>query len=265
MVAPVSATGRLCGAAGMICAPTVGVMSTSAPRRAAAAEADWMLRNVIPFLPSALLEDELDETRSVARCLGALRAVVFEGVVLAAFDARLPRACLRGERVLAPDDEVGILVHIERADARVDAEDLGGVDRHERERLLLGETGAQRLRRFPVHPAGDLAVVGMQRRQDTGIAKDARIEGGVVERLHLERAPVAPDDRGGAMSRQLRRDLERLHRMMERLDLEFELLGEAHQHQDLILKVAVRPHENVYVQDVDERPQSQLAMWRNEA
>ena len=60
-----------------------------------------------------------------------------------------------------------------------------------------------------------------------------------VVRLHLVRPPVAEGGRAGAVRRDLLGHLVALEHVLERADLEAELVGDAQQHQDLVGAVAV--------------------------
>ena len=57
-----------------------------------------------------------------------------------AVDVRALDDRVGAERVVRPDDDVGVLADFERADAVVDAELLRGIERHHRERLVVAES-----------------------------------------------------------------------------------------------------------------------------
>ena len=65
------------------------------------------------------------------------------------------------------------------------------------------------------------------------------------------------------MRRDLLRDLVALEHVLEGGDLEAHLVGEADQHQDLVGAVAVRVHEALAFEDLDERVELQIAPRRS--
>ena len=156
--------------------------------------------------------------------------------------------------MVVPDDDVGVLARLERADPVVDAQLLRGVDRDHRERFVLGEAAPlDRLGRFGVQPARVLGAVGVDRdehalaRHDRGVVRDG------VDRLDLVGPPVGEGRRAGAVRGDLLRDLVALEHVLERGDLEAHLVGEPDEHQDLVRAIAVRVHQPLAFEDLDER------------
>src|SRR5262249_10299014 len=71
------------------------------------------------------------------------------------------------ERMMVPDDAVGVLAALEGADAVVDAQLLRGVDGDGGERLVVAQPAvADRLGGFVVEAARLLGIVGVDRNED---------------------------------------------------------------------------------------------------
>ena len=167
------------------------------------------------------------------------------------------------ERVVVPDDDVGVLAGFERADAAVDAQLLRRVDRHHRERFVLGQPAPlHRLGRLGVEAARVLGAVGVDRDEhalahhDRGVVRDG------VGRLDLVGPPVGEGRAAGAVRGHLLRHHVALEHVLEGRDLEAHLLGETDHHQDFVGAVAVRVHEALALEDLDERLELQIAARR---
>src|SRR5581483_2546699 len=162
-----------------------------------------------------------------ARTLGPL-----EGDL--ALDEAQDRVRVRGERVAVPDDEVAVLPDLDRARAPVDPELLRRVDRDERERLLLGEAAvAHALRGLEEEVPDELARVRVDRRHDPGPGADRGVRGDRVHDLDLVGPPVGERRAAGAVLLDLGRDLVALEDVLERRDLDAELVADAEERDDL--------------------------------
>ena len=116
-------------------------------------------------------------------------------------------------------------------------EGLGGID----------AAVADRLRRLGVEAAGQLRRVG--------------VEGD----LDLVRPPVTEAPRPGSVGGDRLRDLVALQHVLEGPDGEAEILGEADEHQDLVLAITVAVDEALAVEDLDERVELEVAAGRHDA
>ena len=167
------------------------------------------------------------------------------------------------QRMVRPDDEVGVLAGFERADAVVDPQLLRRVDRHERERLVVGQSApADRLGGLGVQPPRVLRAVGVDRDEDPFARHDGRVVGDGVGRFDLVAPPVGERRRAGAVRRDLLRDLVAFEHVLERRDLEAHLFGEADEHQDFVGAVAMRVDQALALEDFDERFELQVAARR---
>ena len=163
------------------------------------------------------------------------------------------------ERVPAPDHEVRVLSGFQRTDTVVDGEDPGRVDGDGRERLLLGESGAQELPGLPVHPTGDLRIVRVQRHRHARLHEDPGVVLRGVVSLHLERAPVTPHRRRYSGLGELWSQLVRFNRVLQDLDPEAELLGQADQGEVSVGPITVRRDQQFLVQDVEDGLHAEVA------
>ena len=84
-----------------------------------------------------------------------------------------------------------------------------------------------------------------------------------VPRFDLVRPHVGERRRHRAVLRDLVGDLVALEHVLEGVDLEPELVGDADQHEDLVGAIAVRVHLEIAVQNVDERFEPQVAPRRD--
>ena len=101
--------------------------------------------------------------------------IVLPVVVLLPVDVHAIDDGVGAERMMVPDDDVGVLADFERADAIVDAQLLRRVDRDERERLVFGQAAPlDRLRRLGVQVPRQLRVVGVDRGERRLCASSAR-------------------------------------------------------------------------------------------
>ena len=165
--------------------------------------------------------------------------------------------------MVVPDHHVGVLAGLERSHAAVDAEQLRGVDRHERQRLVLAQAAPlHRLGRLGVEPARVLRAVGVDRHGDALARHDGRVVGNRVDDLDLVRPPVGERRAAGAVRGHLPGHLVALEHVLERRDLEAHLVRDAQQHQDLVIPVGVRVHEAPAFEDLDERIELQIAPRR---
>ena len=76
--------------------------------------------------------------------------------------------------------------------------------------------------------------------------------------------PIGKRRRARAVRGNLLRDLVALQHVLERCDLEAHLFRHANQHQDLVGTIAVRVHEPLALEHLDERLELQVALGRND-
>ena len=144
------------------------------------------------------------------------------------------------ERMVIPDDDVGVLAGFERADAAVDAQLLRRVDRHHGERFVLGHPAPlHRLCRLGVEAAGVLGAVGVDRDEDALARHDRGVVRDGVDGFDLVGPPVGEGRAAGAVRGHLLRHHVAFEHVLEGRDLEAHLLGETDHHQDLVGAVAV--------------------------
>ena len=165
--------------------------------------------------------------------------------------------------MVVPDDDVGVLAGFERSDAAVDAQLLRGIDRDERERLVLGQAAPLHgLGGLGVQPPRELGAVGVDRDEDALAGHHGGVVRDRVLGLDLVGPPVGEGRRAGAVRGDLLRDLVALEHVLERRDLEAHLVGDADQHQDLVRAIAVRVDEPLALEHLDERLELQVAPRR---
>ena len=194
----------------------------------------------------------------------ALLQVLLAVEVDDAVDEHLLRNRERAERVRGVDHEVGVLADLDRADALVDAELLGRVERDQLERLFLGEAAVlHRLGRFLVQVPVLLGAVGVDRDEHAALRHQRRVVGDGVVRLDLVGPPVGERRGAGAVLRDLVGDLVALEHVLQRGDAEAEFLGDAQQLQDLVGAVGVRVHEALALEHLDQRLELEVARRRD--
>ena len=163
--------------------------------------------------------------------------------------------------MVIPDDDVGVLAGSSDPTALSMRSCFAGIDRHERERLVLGQAAPlHRLGRFGVQPPRVLGAVGVDRDEHALAGHDRRVVGNRVARLDLVGPPVGEGRRARAVRGDLLRDLVALEHVLERRDLEAHLVGNPNQHQDLVGAIAVRVHEPLALEHLDERLELQVAL-----
>ena len=205
----------------------------------------------------------VDQRLLLSRQLGQPLLIVLPVVVLLPVDVDAIDDGVGAERVMVPDDDVGVLADLERADAVVDAQLLRGVDRDERERFVFGQPAPlDRLRRLGVQVPRQLGVVGVDRRDDAFARHQRGVVRDRVDRFDLVAPPVGEGRRAGAVRGDLLRHLVALEHVLERGDLEAELVGDAEQHQDLVGAIRMRVDEALAFEDLDERLELQVAPRR---
>ncbi len=166
--------------------------------------------------------------------------------------------------MLRPDDEVRVLAGLDRPDALVEVQLLRRVDRHQLERLLLGQAApVHHLRGLGVEAARVLGAVRVDRHHHAGLHHDRGVVGDRVDRLHLEAPPVGEGADAGAVRGQLLRHLVALQAVLESGDLEAELLGHAQHHQHLVGAVRVDVRQSLPLHHLDERLELQVAARRD--
>ena len=164
---------------------------------------------------------------------------------------------------MVPDDEIGILAHLDGTDAIVDLELLRGVDGHHRERLVFGHvTVANRLGGFHVQPPGLFGVVGIDRDEHPLVRHQRGVVGDGVGRLHLVTPPVGEGRRARVVRGDLLGDLVALEHVLKRRDLEAYLVGEPNQHQDFVGAIAVRMDQALAFENLDEGVELEVAAGR---
>ncbi len=162
--------------------------------------------------------------------------------------------------MLVPDDDVGVLARLERADAIVDAQLLCGIDGDEGQRLVFAQTApVHALGGLGVEPARVLGAVGVDRDEHAALVHDRRVVGNRVLGLDLVGPPVGERRSAGAVRRHLVGDLVAFEHVLEGGDLESHLVGDANQHQDLVGAVGVGVHEPLAFEDLDERLELEIA------
>ena len=169
------------------------------------------------------------------------------------------------ERMLVPDHDVGVLADLQRPDPRVDAQLLRGIDRHQRQRLVLGEAApVHRLGRLGVQASRVFGAVGVHRHQHPSLVHERGVIGDGVLGFHLVGPPVRERRRAGAVRRNLVGDLVAFEHVLQRRHLEAHVVGEAEQHQDLVGAIRVGVHEPLALEDLDQRLELQIAARRGE-
>ena len=165
--------------------------------------------------------------------------------------------------MVVPDDEIGVLADFDRADAVVDPQLLRRVDRHHRERLIVGDVAvAHGLGRLHVQPPRLLGVVGVDRDEHALVRHQRGVVRNGVGRFHLVAPPVGEGGRAGAVRGDLLGHLVALEHVLEGGDLEAHLVGEADQHQDLVGAIAVRVNQALAFEHLDQRVELQIAARR---
>jgi len=165
--------------------------------------------------------------------------------------------------VAVPDDEVGVLAGLQRAHAVLDAQLDGRVQGDEVQRRLLVEPAvADGLGGLQVHAPGQVAVVGVERHHDAVVVHDGAVVGDGVVGLQLVGPPVGERGAARAMGRHLVSHLVALEDMLEGADPEAEVLGQADQHEDLVLAVGVGVDPALSLEDLHQGLQLQVtAGW----
>ena len=163
-----------------------------------------------------------------------------------------------------PHGDVPVLARFERSDAAVDPQLFGGVDRHQRERLVLRQPAVfHGLGGFGVQAARQFGIVGIDRDEDALAHHDR----GVVRRgvcgLHLVAPPVGEGGAAGAVRGDFLGDAISLQHVLERRDAEAHLLGQPDQHQGFVGAVGVRVDQPFAFEHLDERLELQVAARRN--
>jgi hypothetical protein len=197
-----------------------------------------------------------DQRRTLGRQLGAAGEVGGTVEVLPALDPRLLAHRVGRQRLAAPDREVGVLPHLDRAHVLVDLERLRGIERHHLQRLVARHAAVlDGFRGLGVEPARQLVAVGVEAHVHAAIPHDVLVPRNRVDHLLLVAPPVGEAQRRGAGRGDLVRHLVALEDVRERVDVEAERLGEPDQHQDLVLTVAVAVDQPCAVDDLGERIQ----------
>src|SRR5213592_4199158 len=112
-----------------------------------------------------------------------------------------------GERVARPDDHVGHLAGLERADDRVESERPRGIDRDPAQCLVARDrypgplARVHRLRRLLVQALDPARAVGMNQRPPTCLLVERRVLLDPVHRLFFEPPPVRPHRHRGPLLR----------------------------------------------------------------
>ena len=146
----------------------------------------------------------------------------------------------------------------------VDAELPGRVDGDELEGLVRVDAPvANRLRRLGVHAAGELRRIGVEGDQHADIVHEGAVVGNRVHHLDLVRPPVAERAGARAVGGDGVGHLVALEHVLEGPHGEAELVGEADEHEDLVLAVAVAVNDALAVEDLDERVELQVAPGRH--
>ena len=155
--------------------------------------------------------------------------------------------------------EVTVLAHLDGADLVFHSDLNGGVQRDHPESLVLTHpTIFHSDRRLLVEPADPLARVGVHAHDDTPRRHDGHVVGDGVEGFDLV-GPIIRERRGvRPVYGHLLRDLVALQHVLERVDPEAEVLGDPHEHQDLITPVRVGVDQDVSRHDIHEGFQTQV-------
>ena len=112
-------------------------------------------------------------------------------VVLLAVDVDAVDNRVSAERVLVPDHDIGVLARFERADACVDAQLPGRIDRHQRQRLIVRQsTPVDRLGGFGVQAPGVFGAVGVDRDQHAALVHHGRVVRNAVLGFDLVGPPI---------------------------------------------------------------------------
>src|SRR6059058_361001 len=171
-----------------------------------------------------------------------------------------------GERVARPDDHVGHLAGLERADDRVESERPRGIDRDPAQRLIERDgypgplTRVHRLRRLLVQALDPAGTIGMNQGPPTGLLVERRVLLDPVHRLFLEPPPVGPHRHRGPFLREQVRDLVRLDRVVEGPDLEAELVRQIDHLGHFVGAIAVVLNVDIAAQHLGERLEPQVTL-----
>jgi hypothetical protein len=167
--------------------------------------------------------------------------------------------------MMRPDDDVCVLPDIERADALIDPELFGRIERDHRERLVVAHVAPpDGLGGFRVEPARVFCAVGVDRDGDALRRHDRRVAGNRVFRFDLVAPPVGECRAAGVVRRDLFRHFVAFEHVLEGRDFEAHLLSEADHHQDFVGAIAVHVHEALALEDFDERVELEIAPGRGD-
>ncbi len=137
---------------------------------------------------------------------------------------------------------------------------IGRVQGDQLQRLDLAHAAPlHRLGGLLVEVAHLLAAVGVDRHQHAALGHQRGVVGDGVVGLDLVAPPVGEGRGAGAVGGDLVGHLVALEHVLQRRDPEAELLGQAHQLQDLVGPVAVRVHQALALEDLDQRLELQVA------
>jgi hypothetical protein len=156
--------------------------------------------------------------------------------------------------------QVRVLADLDRADALVDAELRGRVDRDQLEGLFFSEAAVlHRLGGFLVQVSMLFGAVGVDRHGHAALRHQRRVVRRRVVCLDLVGPPVGERRGPGTMLRDFVGDLVALEHVLQRGDAEFEVLGDTQQLQDLVGAIGVRMHETLAFEHLDEWLELQVA------
>lgn len=190
-----------------------------------------------------------------------------EGIPTAEFDLAIHHGPLDAgedrQRIPIEQHQVGVFAYFDRSDTVLDAQLLGGIERHQLERFhRVHVRVAHRFGGFGVQSPHHLVAIGIDRSQHAGLGHQRRVLGDRIVRFDLVSPPIGEGRPSHARFGHLMGHLVALQDVLERGDLEPEALRGAQQHQDFVGAVAVAVHVDGAFEDADQSIQAQVLARR---
>ena len=160
------------------------------------------------------------------------------------------------------EHEIGVFADLDRAHAVVDAELDGGIQGHRRERRnFVHAAPLDGLGRLLVEMTHLFGTVGIDRHDDATLGHQRGSMRNRVVGFDFVAPPIREGRGAGTVGSDLVGDLVAFEHVLEGGDLEAELFGQAQQLENLVGPVAMRVHQPLAVQDLDQPLQLEVTPW----